>query len=100
IVSNDVPVVITVVNSNNVAIVGAQVRVERTSDGLIIVDEITDGLGVADDTINYPGSEIDVTIRVRKSSAIPKYFPISTPAKIKADGLSATISMVIDSIIG
>jgi len=100
IISNDVDVIISVVNAANQPIQSAQVRVERTSDGFAILDEATTVSGIADATINYPGSDIDVSVIVRKSTAGTRYYPVRTPTKVKAGGLAATIALTEDTIVG
>ena len=100
IISNDVDVVISVVNAANQPIESAQVRVERTSDGFAIVDEATTVSGIADATINYPGSDIDVSVVVRKSTTGTRYYPVRTPTKVKSSGLAATIALTEDTIVG
>jgi len=100
IISNDVDVVISVVNAANQPIQSAQVRVERISDGFAILDEATTVSGIADATINYPGSDIDVSVVVRKSTTGTRYYPVRTPTKVKSSGLAATIALTEDTIVG
>lgn len=75
---------------------GSAWRVEE-SDGTLI-DSGTAASSAVSVSVPYYGSDRQVTIKVRKGTAAPKYQPFQTQATIAASGASTFVSQVPDSI--
>jgi hypothetical protein len=92
-VENAVNMTITVRNKDtNALIANARVSIHRDSDGLELMNEDTNGSGVATESTNYPGSEFDIYWRVRESPAGgDRYFAESGVGKVTSDGFSTTV---------
>jgi hypothetical protein len=93
-VVNTVTLKVTVRDTDGVAIENAQTAIYDSS-GTELMNEDTLGTGVAEESFEYPGSDVSVIIRVRKGSSTdtPKYIPIESPQLIKDTGLDVTITM-------
>jgi hypothetical protein len=94
-----VNVTINVVDQDNVAVATAQTSVYISSTNAQVMNEDTNGSGVA--TESYTGSTpVAVYIRVRKSSTgTTRYFPASTTSTIGTGGLETTIVIRTDPIV-
>ena len=79
-----------------VGIHDARVRVE-TSVATPLLNASTNAAGLAQTTYNYLTDKA-VTIRARKSSGTPKYYPIKTSGTIYSTGLNVTVTMTQDNI--
>ncbi len=75
----------------------AQCAIYDASDDTELMNEDSDGgTGDATQTFAYPGSDVAVYIRVRKSSTGQRYIPNSTTATITSTGLDVTVVMAED----
>ena len=63
-----VPLKVTVVDRGGIAVVGAQTAIYKVSDDTELMNEDTIAGGIASADFAYPGSDVPVYIRVRKSS--------------------------------
>ena len=93
-----VTVSVTVVDSDNVAITTANVRVEET-DGTLVTQGNVDGSGIY--LTSYAGSTpLSVVLKVRSSSSgETRYFSIKTAGTIASStGLITTVTMIKDLI--
>jgi hypothetical protein len=78
----------------------AQCAIFQVSDDTQLMNEDSDGgTGNALEDFNYPGSDVDVYIRCRKSSTGQRYVNNSTTATITDTGLDVTMVMQEDSNI-
>ena len=77
-------------------IVGSQCFISRNSDSAILMNKIATSSTVTEPYIHTVDEA--VTIRVRKSSIIPKYKPFSSGGTITSDGLNVYVSQVLDDI--
>ena len=80
----------------NVAIQGASVAIYKSSDNSQLMNETSDVNGLAEETFNYPGSDVGIYCRVRKSSTGTKYVPYSTTGTITSTGYILTVVMIVD----
>jgi len=78
------------------AIQDARVTIE-SAVGTPFMNASTNNLGRAQTTYNYTGNK-NVSVKVRKSSSSPKYFPVRTSGTIDDGGLSVTVVMQDDTI--
>lgn len=97
-VNSPVDLTVTVVDAGNNAIFEAQVAIFKTSDPVNwIMNEDTNVDGVATESFNYPGSDVEIYVRVRKSSiGATKYIPNSTTGTITSGGFSVKITLQED----
>jgi hypothetical protein len=95
-VTASVPVTITVKDTDGNLLEGIQTAVYKTSDRTQIMNEDTNASGVASE--NYTGSTpVEVEVRCRKSSAKgKKYKHYSSKQNVTGDGLTLSVTMVID----
>lgn len=77
-------------------VTGSAWRVEET-DGTLI-DSGTAAASTVNVSVPYYGSDRNVTVKVRKGTAAPKYQPFQTSASITASGASTFVSQVADTI--
>ncbi len=93
-----VTVTVTVLDTAGDPIENAQTAIFRVSDDFQIMNEDTNGSGVA--TTGFGGSTpTDVSVRIRKNSpGDTRYFPVNAPATITGDGLNVTITLIQDEI--
>lgn len=96
-INNAVTLKVTVKDEAGVAIESAQAAIFRTDDGTELMNQLTDVNGIAQTTFNY-SVDVDVSIRVRKSSTGVRYFPVNSPAVITSDGLNVVITLIEDTI--
>ena len=96
-VNNAVTITITVKDEAGSNVQNARVAVYKSSDMTELMNSLTNGSGVATTSVNYV-SDIPAIIRVRKSSATPKYVAVNTSGTIISTGLTATITFVADAI--
>lgn len=95
-VVNTVTLKVTVKDVAGVAILNAQTAIFDGVTQLMNEDTIADGTATED--FEYPGSDVNVTVRVRKgSAAATKYKPVSTPQIIKSTGLDIAVTMIEDT---
>jgi hypothetical protein len=97
-IQTGVDLTVTVVDTNNDGIVNVQTAIFKTSDNTELMNTLTDGDGIATKTFNYPGSDVPVYIRARKSSGSPRYISTSTTGLIEDTGLSVTLRLQEDSV--
>lgn len=91
---------IKVIDTDLDEIQDAQVAIFRTSDGLQLMNEDTLATGFATESFNYPGSDVAIYIRVRKSSTgSTRYLPFSTTGLIESGGFSLTVTLQQDAIV-
>lgn len=100
IITNAVTLTITVQDASQTVIQNVQTAIYKTSDDTELMNEDTNASGIASESFNYPGSDVDVYIRVRKSSTgATRYVdPDDIAATITADGLSTTITLYEDEV--
>jgi hypothetical protein len=92
-----VPVTITVVDKNNVAIANAQTAVYRADTDTQLMNEDTNASGVATENVEYSGNT-SIYIRVRKSSdGFTKYYPASTVGTLTSSGYTTTVALIEDT---
>lgn len=100
IIVASVNISIKVVDVDQDPIQDAQVAVYRSSDNLQLMNEDTLSTGFAVEPFNYPGSDVNVYIRVRKSSTgSTRYLPFSTTGLIESSGFTLTVTLQQDSIV-
>ncbi len=90
---------VTVLDSSGTPVSGARVYIQKSSDNTQILNDTTNGSGVVTTTYDFPGTDVPVRIRVRKSSTNPKYTPFETLGTITSEGLTATCVIFLDSIV-
>jgi len=95
IVVNTVTLKVTVKDEAGVAIVDAQTAIFDGTTELMNEDTIADG--TAEQDFEYPGSDVNVSVRVRKGSATTtKYIPVNSPQLIISTGLDVTVTLIED----
>ncbi|RLI90908.1 MAG: hypothetical protein DRO89_04995, partial [Candidatus Altiarchaeales archaeon] len=98
-VNNGVTLTITVQDEDTNPIQYAQTAIYKTSDRTELMNKDTDANGVATESFNYPGTPVDIEIRVRKASAgATKYINFSTLGQISSSGYSLLVTLVEDPI--
>ena len=98
-ISSDVTMTVTVKDQDGVAVVGAQVAVYRESDDTELMNEDTIAGGVATESVNYPGSDFAVYIRVRKSSTgDTRYVPAVAGGVVTDTGMNVTVTLREEAI--
>jgi len=96
-VVNTVTLKVTVKDVAGVGIVGAQTAIYDDSD-VELMNEDTIAGGVAEQAFEYPGSDVNVSVRVRKgSTGSTKYEPVNTPQLIQDTGLDIVVTMTEDT---
>jgi len=82
-------------DDNGVAIENAQTSIHRTDTGAPLMNEDTLASGIASEEFNYPGSEVEVVVRVRKSETTddPRYFAYSSIQTIDENGLTLSVGL-------
>lgn len=96
---NTVTLKVTVKNEAGAAISGAQVGIYKDSDNSQLMNESTIADGTATEDFNYPGTDVPVSVRVRKGTGgATKYFPVASPQTIKSTGLDVTVTLIEDTI--
>lgn len=96
-VSASVPVKVTVKDTNGTLISGAQTSIYLLSDDSVVMNEDTDGSGIAEDT--FSGSTpAAVVIRVRKSSTGTRYAYFSTIGTIQASSGLDTVVIISEDL--
>jgi hypothetical protein len=75
---------------------GSRVRIQKTSDGTLISNGTVSGTTYTDYYVWT--SDLGVTLRVRKSSAAPKYLPFESSGTIKKTGLEMIAAQVADTL--
>lgn len=99
IVVASVTLSIKVIDVDTDPIQDVQVGIFRSSDKAELMNEDTLATGFATESFNYPGSDVDIYIRARKSSpAATRYKPFSTTGLIESGGFSLTITLEEDPI--
>lgn len=95
-VVNTVTLKVTVKDEAGVAIANAQTAI---FDGVTqLMNEDTTAGGIAEEDFQYPGSDVNVTVRVRKgSTGSTKYTPVNTSQIIKDTGLDIVVTMIEDT---
>lgn len=93
-VNNTVYLTIDVFDEGAVAIENAQTAIYKTSDRTQLMNEDTLATGRAQESYNYPGSPVDIEVRVRKSSTgSTKYIPFSTTGQIDSGGYYLRVTL-------
>lgn len=72
-INDVVPLEVTVKDESGNPIQGAQVGIYQQSDGVRAMNETTNSSGFVSENYNYPGSDVDIFLRVRKSSIIKNF---------------------------
>ena len=84
-------------DKNAAAIQTAQVSILKSDKSETYMNEDTDSIGKAEASFNYPGSDVNIIIRIRKSSpGDTRYIPIDTSGVINSSGFSLTAIMQVD----
>lgn len=83
----------------NAVIQGASVAIYKSSDNTQLMNELSDVNGLAEETFNYPGSDVDIYARVRKSSTGTRYVPYNTTGTITSGGYTLTVVMIKDLVL-
>jgi hypothetical protein len=85
-------------DKNQIAIEDAQVAIYKSDKSAEYMNEQTDSNGKAEESFNYPGSDVNIIIRVRKSNPAdpPRYLPIDTSGIISASGFTLSVIMQED----
>ncbi len=98
-VQNAVTLKITVKDASGTAIATAQTAIFRDDNGAQLMNEDTNGSGVAEESFAFV-SDTAVSVRVRKGSTAddPKYLPVNSPQTITSSGLDITITLIEDAI--
>jgi len=77
----------------------AQVGIFRQSNMEQLMNEDTLATGIAEQTFDYgAGPDVDVYLRIRKSSTGTRYYPISTIGTITTDGFTYYAVLIEDEI--
>ena len=94
-INNNVPITISVTDTNGVAIENARVRLLKSSDESIILQGLTSAAGVLSVTYNY---SIDTLVVgwVRKSTGSPLFKQANIAGTILSSGFTANIQMILD----
>lgn len=83
------------------AIPNARVAVYKSADMTQLMNELTDSNGLAQETFQYPGTDVPVIIRVRKSSpGTTRYVPVDTSGVIGVAGLTQYVTLTPDTTLG
>jgi hypothetical protein len=100
-VNNTVYLRIYCKDKNQAIVSGAQCAIYKTSDDSELMNEASVVVtGLAEEAFNYPGSDVDIYVRVRKSSTgDTKYIPFDTTGKILSTGYNLTIILKEDEIV-
>ena len=97
VVNNNVEISMTALDPQGVGILDVQVAVFQTDNDQELMNEDTKSDGTALEDFNYPGSDVPVYFRFRKSSTgDPKRTPVSGVGTITASGLTVTVTMFDD----
>ena len=98
-VTNNKTLLVTVKDAGGTVISGASVAIYDYTGGVqgsaIVSPTTTNASGQVSDSYNYSG-DLDVIIRVRKSSTGTRYVPVVSPATITTNGLNVTITLIVD----
>lgn len=92
-----VTVAVNVKDESNNPVQSARVAVYKTSDMTELINTTTDSNGLVSTSYTY-SSDVPVTIRVRKSTAAPKYIAVNTSGTIGSAGLNSTVTFVAEAI--
>lgn len=93
-VTNAVTLTVTVKDASGAVVQNARVAI-FDANGVQLMNELTTAGGIATESYNYSG-DIGATVKVRKTSAAPKYIPVAQSQTITASGLNLTITIFID----
>jgi hypothetical protein len=98
-INNSVYLRVYVKDESDTAIQNAQTAIWKTSDETELMNEDTvAGTGLAEETFNYPGSNVDIKIRVRKSSPGDTYYEdFDGIGTITADGFTLNVRLIEDT---
>jgi hypothetical protein len=97
---NSVYLRVYVKDEANAPISGASVAIYKSSDNTQLMNETTDVNGLAEETFNYPGSDVPIYIRVRKSSpGSTRYTPVQTTGTITSTGFTLTVVLIADLVL-
>ncbi len=100
VVNNAVTLTLTVKDENNNFVVGAGAAIYRESDMVQLMNEVTNGSGVATEAYNY-STDTPIIVRIRKSSVgTTRYVPVNTTGTITSTGFSLTVTLIQDIIAG
>lgn len=93
---NTVSLTVNVEDEAGDPIQDAQVAIHLDSAArTILMNEDSDATGEAVEQYDYPGTEQDIVLKVRKSETTdnPRYFPFSTTGVVTANGFSQTVTL-------
>lgn len=97
VINNAVVLTITVKDKDSNPIQDAQCYIVKQSDGTTLLNADSLSTGIATTTYNYPGSAVDIHVRIRKSSTgATKYVPFSGVGTITSSGYSLTVTLYQD----
>lgn len=82
----------------NVAVGEASVAIYKSADDTQLMNELSDVDGKAQEAFQYT-DDIDIYIRVRKSSSGTRYFPLKTTGTITSTGFTLTAVLIEDEIV-
>ena len=100
VVNNAVTLTLTVKDESNNVVVGASAAIYRESDMVQLMNEVTNGSGVATESFNY-STNTPIIVRIRKSSlGTTRYVPVNTTGTITTTGFSLTVTLIQDIIAG
>jgi hypothetical protein len=98
-VNNSVYLRIYVKDEAGNAVSGAQCAIYKTSDDTELMNEASAAVtGLAEETFNYPGSTVDIYIRVRLNSGTTNYVPFYATGQIDANGFTLNARMIEDTV--
>ena len=96
---NTVSLKVYVKDEANAPIQGASAAIYKTSDNTQLMNELADVNGLASESFNYPGSDVDIYIRVRKSTTGTRYIPLQTTGTITSGGFTLTAILIKDLVL-
>lgn len=100
VINNIVNLTIKCIDENNNNLQNIVVYVENASTKAQILSDLTNTSGIVTTIFNYPGSDVDINIRIRKASAgTNKYIPIKTSGTITTNGFNLTTTLYIDTVV-
>ena len=98
-VNNSVYLRIYCIDEAGSIVAGAQCAIYKTSDDTELMNEASAAVtGLAEETFNYPGSTVDIYIRVRLNSGGTNYVPYYATGTIDANGFTTYARLIEDSV--
>jgi hypothetical protein len=79
---------------------GSQIYIKNNTTNEVIANTSSTGtLDYFDVPYDYDGTNVPITIRIRKSSSTPKYLPFETTATYDKNGAIVYVSQILDTFI-